>query len=63
MWISYKLLYKQGGYAYVAMGNSNISNKKFIITFDEKDFQSMNFKLKKPYKNIKGLQTIEVLPG
>jgi hypothetical protein len=35
MWISYKLLYKQGGYAYIAMGNDPSSNKKFIVTFDE----------------------------
>lgn len=35
MWISYKLLYKQGGYAYIAMGNDLSSNKKFIVTFDE----------------------------
>ena len=63
MWISYKLFYKQGGYAYIGIGNSEISNKKFIVTFDEKDFAEMNFKLKKPYKRIQGVQTIEVMPG
>ena len=34
MWIAWKLLYQQGGYAYIAFGNSAESNKKFVITFD-----------------------------
>jgi hypothetical protein len=35
MWISWKLLFQQGGYAYIAIGNDKESNKKFVITFDE----------------------------
>ena len=35
MWISWKLLYQQGGYAYIALGNSSESKKKFHVTFDE----------------------------
>ena len=35
MWIAWKLLYQQGGYAYIAFGNSSESQKKFFITFDE----------------------------
>lgn len=34
MWIAWKLLYQQGGYAYLAFGNHPDSNKKFVITFD-----------------------------
>lgn len=34
MWISWKLLFQQGGYAYIALGNSPSSKKKFIVTFD-----------------------------
>jgi hypothetical protein len=63
MWISYRLFYKQGGFAFIAVGNKPQSNKKFLITFDEKDFIKMNFKLKKPFKNIDQIQTLEVLPG
>lgn len=58
MWISYRLFYKQGGFAFVALGNKKQSTKKFIITFDEKDFNKMNFKLKKPYKNKENVQTL-----
>jgi hypothetical protein len=35
MWISWKLLLQQGGYAYVAMGVDSQSNKKFVIDFNE----------------------------
>jgi hypothetical protein len=35
MWISWKLLLQQGGYAYVAMGVDPNSNKKFVIDFSE----------------------------
>lgn len=63
MWISYKLFYKQGGYAYIAIGNSLQSNKKFIITFDKDDFKKINFKLKKPFKTVEGVQTLTVEPG
>jgi len=35
MWISWKLLFQQGGYAYIALGNSEKSDKKFIVSFDE----------------------------
>ena len=38
MWISWKLLYQQGGYAYVALGNDHQSNKKFVINFNERYF-------------------------
>lgn len=34
MWISYRLFYKQGGFAFIAAGNHENSNKKFVITFD-----------------------------
>lgn len=63
MWISYRLFFKQGGFAFIAMGNKKESTKKFLITFDEKDFIKMNFKLKKPFKNISNIQTLEVMPG
>jgi hypothetical protein len=63
MWISYRLFYKQGGFAFIAVGNKLESNKKFLITFDEKDFIKMNFKLKKPFKNVEKIQNLEVLPG
>jgi len=35
MWISWKLLFQQGGYAYVGMGVDSKSNKKFVIDFSE----------------------------
>ena len=63
MWISYRLFYKQGGFAFIAIGNSQESTKKFLITFDEKDFTKMNFKLKKPFKNHENIQMLEVKPG
>ena len=62
MWIAWKLLLQQGGYAYVAMGVEPQSNKKFVIDFSEEEFNKMNFHLKGPFKN-KGTQRIEVLPG
>ena len=62
MWISWKLLLQQGGYCYVAMGVDAQSNKKFVIDFNEEEFNAMNFKLKGSFKN-KGQQRIEVLPG
>ena len=62
MWISWKLLLQQGGYAYVAMGVDPQSNKKFVIDFNEEQFNMMNFKLKGQHKN-KGQQRIEVMPG
>jgi hypothetical protein len=34
MWVSYKLLFEKGGFAYVAFGNEIMSNKKFIVEFD-----------------------------
>ena len=57
MWISWKLLLQQGGYAYVAMGVDENSNKKFVIDFSEEDFNAMNFKLKGEFKG-KGNQRI-----
>lgn len=33
MWISWKLLLQQGGYAYIGMGVDRNSNKKFVIDF------------------------------
>lgn len=62
MWISWKLMLQQGGYAYVAMGVEHESNKKFVIDFSEEDFNAMNFKLKGEHKG-KGKQRVEVLPG
>lgn len=35
MWLSSKLLFQQGGYAYIAFGNEAGSNKKFIIDLEE----------------------------
>lgn len=35
MWVSWKLLLQQGGYAYIAMGVDPLSNKKFVIDFNE----------------------------
>ena len=63
MWISWKLLFQQGGYAYIAMGNSSQSTKKFIINFDESEFTKMGFKLKKTYKRKGEGQIVEVNPG
>mgnify|MGYP000885646756 FL=1 len=57
MWISWKLLLQQGGYAYVAMVVDPQSNKKFVIDFTEEDFNSMSFKLKGEFKG-KGNQRI-----
>lgn len=34
MWISWKLVFQQGGYAYIAFGNEAQSDKKFVITID-----------------------------
>lgn len=35
MWLSWKLLYQQGGYAYLALGNAKDSDSAFVITFNE----------------------------
>ena len=34
MWIAWKLLHQQSGYAYLAFENHEDSNKKFVISFD-----------------------------
>lgn len=34
MWIAWKLLYQEGGYAYIAFGNAKTSKQKFVVTFD-----------------------------
>jgi hypothetical protein len=36
MWLSWKLLFKEGGYAYIAFGNEKGSKQKFVITFNER---------------------------
>lgn len=36
MWVSYKLLFEKGGFAYVAFGNEIMSDKNFVVEFDEK---------------------------
>ena len=36
MWISWKLFFTKGGYAYIAFGVDASSDKKFIVGFDEK---------------------------
>ncbi len=36
MWISWKLLFKKGGYAYFAFHNDRNSSMKYVLTFDEK---------------------------
>lgn len=50
MWISWKLFYEKGGYAFMAFGVDVAAHKKFKIEFYEKDFQELNFSLKKPFK-------------
>ena len=35
MWLSSKLFFHQGGYAYIAFGNEPGSNKKFVIDLSE----------------------------
>lgn len=35
MWISWKLLFQQGGFAYIAFGNSSDSDKKFVVTLHQ----------------------------
>lgn len=62
MWLSWKLLYQQGGYAYLAVGNAKDSDSAFVITFSEEEFKAMHFKLKKEFKG-KGSQVLKVLPG
>lgn len=34
MWISWKLFFTKGGYAYIAFGVDSSSDKKFVIEFD-----------------------------
>lgn len=34
MWISWKLFYEKGGFAYLAFGVNSVSRKKFIVKFD-----------------------------
>lgn len=36
MWMSWKQFYSKGGLAFVAFGVDIVSDKKFIITFNEK---------------------------
>ena len=36
MWLSWKLFYEKGGYAFIAFGVDVASNKKFKIEFNEK---------------------------
>ena len=36
MWISWKLLFSKGGFAFVAFGVESSCDKKFIINFEEK---------------------------
>ena len=36
MWISWKLLFKECGFAYIAFGNAKDSGKKFKIKFETK---------------------------
>lgn len=62
MWLSSKLFFHQGGYAYIAFGNEHNSNKKFVIDLSEEEFSRMNFKLKGEFKNV-GNQKVEILPG
>ena len=63
MWSAWKLIL-QGGYAYIAFGNSASSKRKFVIKFSEEYiyvyfrlFLQYNFSLKKPYK-YKGNQHV-----
>lgn len=35
MWISWKMMFQQGGFAFIGFGNNETSNRKFIINFDE----------------------------
>lgn len=34
MWISFKLLFEKGGFAYLAFGVDPKSDKKFMVTID-----------------------------
>jgi hypothetical protein len=36
MWISWKLLFKEAGFAYIAYGNQKDSDKKFSVKFSKK---------------------------
>jgi hypothetical protein len=38
MWISWKLLFKEGGYAYIAFGVEKTASSKFHISFNERYF-------------------------
>ena len=33
IWVTWKLLYKQGGYGYIAFGNDKTSKKKIVVNF------------------------------
>jgi hypothetical protein len=35
MWIAWKLLFREGGFAYIAFGNHSESKKKFVVSVDE----------------------------
>ena len=36
MWLSWKLLYEKGGYAFIAFGVDSSCSKKFKVEIDEK---------------------------
>lgn len=36
MWISWKLMYKEGGYAYICFGAQKEAKSKWVVTFNER---------------------------
>jgi hypothetical protein len=36
MWISWKLMFKEGGFAFIVFGNQKGNNKKFHVKFTSK---------------------------
>jgi len=36
MWISWKLMYKEGGYAYICFGAEKEAQSKWSVTFNER---------------------------
>lgn len=61
MWSSWKLVPK-GGYAYLAFGNEDKSQFKFVIKVDKEVLFRENFVIKEPqFEEV--IKIIEVLPG
>ena len=52
MWVSWKLLYEKGGYAFIAFGVEPVSLKKFKVVIDEREINELGFVIKKPYHGV-----------